>query len=249
VTADPTADSRFLAYLLRHNPAAVGVTLDGSGWVGVDALLAAMARHGRPLSRDALDALVAGGDKRRFELSDGRIRAAQGHSIPVDLGLEPQAPPPVLYHGTVERFLPGILAHGLRPGRRTHVHLSADVESAVTVGTRRGDPIVLLVDAAGMHRDGHAFFRAANGVWLTVHVPPQWMVPPGMGDTHPMSTHGEATRSAPDATGGEWIVWRQDDNGNRFVVARRAFRAEAEALAGEMEARGHKQTYWAAPAS
>lgn len=177
-TADATADSRFLAYVLRHNPAAVGVTLDGSGWVTVDVLLAALARHGRRLSRDALEALVAGGDKQRFELRDGRVRAAQGHSLPIDLRLDPQAPPALLFHGTVARFLPGIRAHGLRPGRRTHVHLSTDEESAATVGARRGVPVVLRVDAAGMHRGGLLFYRAANCVWLTAHVPPQWIAPP-----------------------------------------------------------------------
>jgi putative RNA 2'-phosphotransferase len=182
VTGDPidaaSADSRFLAYVLRHDPSAVGVTLDGGGWVAVDVLLAALGRYGRGLSRDALEGLVAGGDKRRFELRDGRIRAAQGHSVPVDLGLEPETPPAVLYHGTVARFLPGIRAYGLRPGRRTHVHLSADEESAVAVGARRGAPVVLRVDAAGMHHRGLLFYRAANGVWLTAHVPPQWIAPP-----------------------------------------------------------------------
>ncbi|GIH14119.1 RNA 2'-phosphotransferase [Rugosimonospora africana] len=178
MTGDPAADSRFLAYVLRHNPSAIGVTLDGAGWVAVDVLLAAMARHGRPLSREALGAVVAGGDKRRFETSGGRIRAMQGHSVPVDLGLEPLAPPAVLFHGTVPRFLAGIRAHGLRSGRRTHVHLSADDQTAAAVGARRGTPVVLRVDAAGMYRAGQLFYRAVNGVWLTAEVPPQWIVLP-----------------------------------------------------------------------
>ena len=167
--------SKFLSYVLRHNPDAVGVRLDAGGWIEVETLLAALAAHGRPIGGDTLDALLAGTDKRRLELRDGRIRAAQGHSVPVDLGLDPVPPPDVLYHGTVARFLPGILAGGLRPGRRSHVHLSVDEQTATIVGARRGAPVILRVDAAGMHRAGHDFYRAANGVWLTAAVAPEWI--------------------------------------------------------------------------
>jgi putative RNA 2'-phosphotransferase len=124
---------------------------------------------------------------------DGLIRAAQGHSVPVDLRLDPLPPPAVLYHGTVRRFLAAIRADGLRRGRRGHVHLSADPDTATAVGARRGHPVVLRVDAAGMHRAGHPFYRAANGVWLTDHVPPQWIddeppAPPRTAPTTPAAT-------------------------------------------------------------
>jgi putative RNA 2'-phosphotransferase len=164
--------SRFLSYVLRHHPEAVGVTLDDAGWVDVDSLLAALARHGRAVDRDLLDRVVAGTDKQRFEVVGGRIRAAQGHSVAVDLRLDPVEPPAVLYHGTVDRFLASILAQGLRPGRRRHVHLSPDAGTAAAVAARRGRPVILTVDAAALHRAGHPFYRAANGVWLTPHVPP-----------------------------------------------------------------------------
>jgi putative RNA 2'-phosphotransferase len=118
--------------------------------------------------------------KKRFEVRGGLIRAAQGHSVPVDLGLDPIAPPGALYHGTVARFLPAIRAAGLKPGRRVHVHLSADEATAATVGARRGHPVILVIDAARMHAAGHQFFRAANGVWLTASVPPAFIgSPPG----------------------------------------------------------------------
>jgi putative RNA 2'-phosphotransferase len=177
---DDVKISKFLAYVLRHDPAAAGLELGPGGWVAVDALLAGMARAGRPVDRARLEAVVAGGDKRRYELVGDRIRAAQGHSQPVDLQLDPVRPPDVLYHGTVERFLPAIDADGLRPGERTHVHLSADVATARTVGARRGEPVVLRVDAAGMHAAGALFYRATNGVWLTDRVPPERLsVDPG----------------------------------------------------------------------
>lgn len=182
MTGDRVAVSRLLSYVLRHHPEAIGIRLDEGGWVDIDTLLAALARHGRPIGRELLEQVVAGTDKQRLEVSGGRIRAAQGHSVPVDLGLRPAPPPPVLYHGTVARLLDSIRTHGLTPGHRNHVHLSADPDAAAAVGARRGRAVVLRVDAAGMHRAGYRFYRAANGVWLTDHVPPRWIggyPPPG----------------------------------------------------------------------
>ncbi len=169
--------SKLLSRVLRHDPGAIGVTLDAAGWVEVDALLAALARHGRPLSRAELDHVVATNDKRRFAYSeDGRsIRASQGHTVEVDLGLPAATPPDVLFHGTAERTLRYILAEGLRPMSRQDVHLSADTGTAVKVGSRHGRPVVLAVDAAAMARDGHEFRVSANGVWLTGAVPVRYL--------------------------------------------------------------------------
>jgi putative RNA 2'-phosphotransferase len=125
------------------------------------------------LDRATLDRVVGENDKQRFALSaDGRrIRASQGHSVAVELGLEPREPPAVLFHGTADRNLDSIRAEGLRPGRRTHVHLSADEATATAVGRRHGRPVVLRVHAGRMHAAGHAFYRSDNGVWLTARVP------------------------------------------------------------------------------
>jgi putative RNA 2'-phosphotransferase len=147
-------------------------------WVPASELLAA-ARHGRPLSPELLRRVLDAPGKQRFELRDGLIRAAQGHSVPVDLGLPRVTPPALLYHGTVARFLPAILTDGLKPGSRTHVHLSADAGTAAEVAARRGRPVIVRVDAAAMHRASHDFYRAANGVWLTASVPPAFIVAPG----------------------------------------------------------------------
>ena len=166
---------KLLAYVLRHRPDAAGVALDAAGWVDVDELVAGLRRSGRRVTADDVHKAVDDDSKGRYELADGRIRAAQGHSVGVELGLEPVAPPAVLYHGTVERFLPSILATGLRPGSRQFVHLSADVATAQLVGRRRGAPVVLVVDAAGAHAAGHVFRRASNGVWLTDQVPPGYL--------------------------------------------------------------------------
>ena len=169
--------STLLSYVLRHDPGSVGLSLDREGWVRVDRLLDALERGGHHLERAELEAIVRESDKQRFALSpDGAlIRANQGHSVAVELGYTPLAPPEILYHGTAARYLPQIREHGLRRGRRHHVHLSATRELAEAVGRRRGKPVVLEVDAAGMAERGHEFFRAENGVWLTSHVPPEFL--------------------------------------------------------------------------
>jgi putative RNA 2'-phosphotransferase len=161
--------SKLLSYVLRHRPGSIGLTLDPHGWADVDTLLAALTAHGRRVDRALLDRVVGDNDKRRFAFSaDGaRIRASQGHSVAIDLALPPQAPPPVLYHGTAGRFMKSILAQGLRAGARRHVHLSRDVDTARRVGARHGVPVVLRVDAARMAADGSTFYVSENGVWLT----------------------------------------------------------------------------------
>lgn len=169
--------SKTLSFWLRHRPDAAGLALDPRGWTEVDALLAALARAGLPAGRDALVRVVAENDKRRFELSpDGsRIRARQGHSAAVELDLPPARPPELLYHGTVARFLPAIRVEGLRPMRRHHVHLSPDRDTAARVGARRGKPVVLAVRAAALASTGQAFHLTGNGVWLTAHVPADFL--------------------------------------------------------------------------
>ncbi|WP_338698311.1 RNA 2'-phosphotransferase [Streptomyces sp. Q6] len=171
--------SKYLSKHLRHQPDRIGLTLDEAGWVEIDELLAACAAHRFPIARDELDRVVAENDKRRFSIDGTRIRANQGHTIDVDLGLAPAEPPAYLYHGTVARFLDAIRAEGLRPMARHDVHLSADRETATRVGARRGRPVVLPVDAGAMHRAGHTFRVSANGVWLTAAVPPRYLRFPG----------------------------------------------------------------------
>jgi putative RNA 2'-phosphotransferase len=174
---DPVKTSKLLSLVLRHEPGKFGLTLDAQGWVEVATMLDALARRGRRLTRAALDRVVAENDKQRFELSaDGaRIRARQGHSVPVDLALEPSPPPAELFHGTVAAALAGIRHEGLTRRNRHHVHLSPDAATATKVGARRGKPIVLTVASGAMARAGHVFYRTGNNVWLTDTVPPQFI--------------------------------------------------------------------------
>ncbi|MFE0676510.1 RNA 2'-phosphotransferase [Streptomyces sp. NPDC058867] len=167
--------SKYLSKHLRHQPERIGLTLDEAGWVEIDTLIAAATAHGFRFTRAELDHVVAANDKRRFAVDGTRIRASQGHSVAVELGLAPAAPPPHLFHGTVARNLDAIRAEGLRPMNRHDVHLSADRETATRVGARRGRPVVLSVDSGAMHRDGHVFHVSDNGVWLTQAVPPRYV--------------------------------------------------------------------------
>ena len=169
--------SKFLSLVLRHQPEKVGLALDRGGWVSVPRLLEALGAHGLRLTADELHEVVRADDKQRFSFSpDGlSVRANQGHSVKVELGYEPSEPPATLYHGTAERFLPSIRRQGLLRGRRHHVHLSEQEATAVAVGRRYGRPVILGIASGAMHADGHPFFRSANGVWLTEHVPARYI--------------------------------------------------------------------------
>ncbi|MGJ7509935.1 RNA 2'-phosphotransferase [Variovorax sp. GT1P44] len=169
--------SRLLARVLRHKPDLWKIRLDASGWCDVDVLLAGAVRNGCAITREQLQEIVATNDKRRFTMAaDGRrIRAAQGHSVEVDLKLSTRVPPPVLYHGTVRKNLAAIRREGLRPMSRHAVHLSATKEAAVAVGSRRGVAVVLIVDSYAMNRAGLEFQQTENGVWLTAAVPTKYL--------------------------------------------------------------------------
>ncbi|TQM83620.1 putative RNA 2'-phosphotransferase [Saccharothrix saharensis] len=162
--------SKRMAKALRHDPQRLGLTLDPAGWVDLDEFVRALG-----VTEAQVLEVVADNDKQRFAIEDGRIRANQGHTVEVSLDLPVAEPPAELYHGTVGRFLPDIFRDGLRPMARHDVHLSATVETAVRVGSRRGKPVVLAVDAAAMAADGHEFRVSANGVWLVPVVPANYL--------------------------------------------------------------------------
>lgn len=169
--------SRFLSLVLRHKPEAIGLILDTEGWVELDNLVSLANAHGTPITRNIILEIVAACEKKRFALSDDgkRIRANQGHSVSVNLNLEPIEPPPSLFHGTTARFAESIRLHGLVSGSRQHVHLSLTENTAVEVGSRHGKPLVLVVQALDMHQDGFTFFLSDNDVWLTTKVPPRYL--------------------------------------------------------------------------
>ena len=176
---DPVKLSKFLSLVLRHKPDSIGLALDPQGWVGIDELIEKSNAAGTRFSRDDLRHVVETSDKKRFSVSvDGlRIRAAQGHSVAVELGLPPREPPLTLYHGTATRFVEAILSEGLKPQSRQQVHLSIDLATAQRVGQRHGKPFIFKVDALRMHQQGFNFYLADNGVWLVDQVPPEFLAP------------------------------------------------------------------------
>jgi putative RNA 2'-phosphotransferase len=169
--------SKFLSFVLRHEPQSIGLSLDEAGWASVDELLDKANAKGKRLDRSLLQHVIDTNDKQRFALSDDgtRIRANQGHSIEVTLGLPAMTPPDVLYHGTATRFLDSILATGLDRRNRHHVHLTESLATAKAVGQRYGKLVLLAVDAQRMSADGHVFHQSDNGVWLTDAVPTRYL--------------------------------------------------------------------------
>jgi putative RNA 2'-phosphotransferase len=169
--------SKYLARHLRHDPGRLGLQLEPGGWIGVDALLKATNERGMPFTISELSEVVERNDKQRYEFdaSRSKIRASQGHSIDVDLGLAPAVPPTILFHGTATRSLDAIWRYGLLPMGRRHVHLSGDVPTAVRVGARHGKPVVLAIDAARLADEGHAFWLSANHVWLSDPIAPAYL--------------------------------------------------------------------------
>lgn len=170
--------SKLLSLALRHKPEALGIELDGEGWAYVDTILLRMQQKGLKIDLPKLQEIVAQNDKQRFSFNatGTKIRANQGHSIPVDLNLMPLAPPPVLYHGTARQNLQSILKDGLQRRSRQYVHLSSDSDTALRVGQRHGTPVILIVQSAALHQAGYHFYQSVNGVWLTAAVPPEFLV-------------------------------------------------------------------------
>ena len=169
--------SKTMSKALRHKPQSLGLQLSLSGWVAVDTLLEAFNRKGFGITRAELEEVVAKNDKQRFAFDEHKqnIRASQGHSVPIELGLVPLEPPEFLFHGTTAQSIPAILESGLDKMRRHHVHLSIDTQTALKVGSRHGKAVILKVHALEMHRAGHAFYCSANGVWLANSVPPKFL--------------------------------------------------------------------------
>lgn len=153
------------------------MTLDEQGWVDIDILLDALNQHRFSLSKDQLFQIVEQNDKQRFTLDKRqmKIRANQGHSIQIQFDYEPVEPPYQFCHGTSQQFVAAICQQGLTKQKRHAVHMHTSLKTAIDVGQRRGVPVVLTINAAEMYEAGHEFFVTPNGVWLTDHVPPQYI--------------------------------------------------------------------------
>ncbi len=170
--------SKILSLALRHKPEVLDLTLDENGWASVEDVLIGLKSKGKEIDFLMLKQVVEENNKKRFSLNEDedKIRASQGHSIKVDVGLKEEFPPEILYHGTVAKFLDLIMENGLKKMSRQHVHLSHETITATNVGSRRGKPIILKVSAQKMAAEGYKFYLSENGVWLTDHVPAKYVI-------------------------------------------------------------------------
>ncbi len=177
--AQETRISKYIALLLRHHPEKAGLVMDEHGWVRSDDLIRGVSES-YDFDRQLLEKIVREDEKQRYAFNEDHslIRASQGHSIPVDVQLQAYDPPEFLFHGTAEKYLPGIRSQGLLPKSRLYVHLSKDPDTAYQTGQRHGRPAVLTVMAAEMQEAGYVFYRSENGVWLCEKVPVQYLIFP-----------------------------------------------------------------------
>ena len=172
-----TQIGKYIAFILRHKPQAIGITLDQHGWAKVDELIAGIQRKYPNFNKDLLEDIVASDNKQRYSFNEDHtmIRANQGHSIPVDVEMKEVVPPDILWHGTGERYVASIDAIGLIPKTRLYVHLSLDTETAQKVGSRHGKCVIYKINARKMYEDGYHFYLSVNHVYLTKEVPVQYL--------------------------------------------------------------------------
>ena len=178
MSTDKNKLSKFLSYILRHEPQSINLTLDSEGWANIDELISLANAAGQDITREQILEVVASSDKKRFTLSDDEtsIRAAQGHSLKtVTISFEAQRPPATLLHGTAIRNIDAITQKGLIAGNRQYVHLTENSDTAKATGMRYGKPVLLTIDSLAMYEDGFKFFLSDNNVWLTEQVPPEYI--------------------------------------------------------------------------
>ena len=170
--------SKFLSLILRHKPEVLDLKLDAEGWVNTKELVNGMKSHFKDFKLSDLERVVENCEKQRYTFNENKskIRASQGHSLMVDLKLREILPPPVLYHGTAAKYLDSIYKLGLIPGKRQHVHLSPDMQTAAKVGARHGKAVIITLDTQFMSLDGIKFYMSENRVWLVDHVDPKYFV-------------------------------------------------------------------------
>jgi putative RNA 2'-phosphotransferase len=170
-----TEMGKFLCLILRHKPEIVGISLDEHGWANVKDLIEGINQQCY-FDMTTLEKIVVTDNKQRYSFNEDKtkIRANQGHSVDVDVELEEVNPPEYLFHGTGRKYIDSIMKDGLVPKSRLYVHLSDNYNTAINVGMRHGEPVVLCIYAGDMYRDGYKFYRSKNGVWLVKHVPVEY---------------------------------------------------------------------------
>ena len=167
--------SRWMAYVLRHNPDRYGLQPDKHGFVDLEEFLRIAGRRYPHLGPDRLKELIQEGGIGRFEVSGSRVRARYGHSIPAEPVGPPVEPQEFLFYGTDAASAEPILAEGLKPVDRRSLHLSTTPEEALTIAQRKtATPAVFRIRARDAHRSGIAFYKE-SALYLTGHVPAEYL--------------------------------------------------------------------------
>ncbi|MFW9818754.1 MAG: RNA 2'-phosphotransferase [Candidatus Thorarchaeota archaeon] len=170
--------SKFLSYILRHNPEKFGIVLDSEGFADLFSILGVLnERYKNPeITKETIEELIRQSDKRRFEIVKDKIRAYYGHSVDEKIIMkEAKSLPSKLYHGTNLRAYEKIKYDGLKKIGRQYVHLSENIKTAISVGKRRTrNPIILVVDTNIAQKEGIKFFKSGD-IYLVDYIPPKYI--------------------------------------------------------------------------
>lgn len=165
--------SRYMSYLLRHDPE--NLEVDRHGFVDVDKLVEKLEKR-FPIDKKIISEIAERSDRRRFEIIGNKIRALYGHTIPVKLELEEDRVVKVLYHGTTPEAAHKIMRDGLKPMKRKRVHLSPTTEIAMEVGQRRtNNPIILKINVEAARKSGLRFYKATDKVYVCGAILPRYI--------------------------------------------------------------------------
>lgn len=171
----PERISRFLTYLLRHQPKEYPLVFDARGFVDWRDIVELVQERFYDVTEEQIETVVRDPEKKRFELADGRVRATYGHSFPVDLAGEVAAAPPKLYYGVARDLAQSMLRSGLKPRDRQYVHLSVTAEEAESVARRHDPaPAIIVVDARAAQGEG-VLFHQAGPLFLVENVPAKFL--------------------------------------------------------------------------
>lgn len=162
--------SKFLSYILRHNPSTLEIELGKDGWIKISDIT-----RKTDITINEIIEVIKKDKKGRFSISGNKIRANYGHSINIDINYTPEIPPDILFHGTSKNSVEKILEDGIKSMRRNFVHLANKKIIAFQNGSRHGKSVILHIDAQKMSKDGFEIYKASNIIWLTKYVPPEYI--------------------------------------------------------------------------
>ena len=169
--------TKLLNVLLRHKPEQASLILDKNGWTDVRQMISMVSRKFYPIDFELVKHIVFTNDKQRFMFNEDltKIRATPGDGVVFDLGLLSVVPPEVLYYGAPAMYLDDIAKWGINKMNRQYVHLSPDPDSAMVVAAKKIGPVPLKIAAFEMYENETLFYQSDFDVWLTDHVPSQYV--------------------------------------------------------------------------